>query len=238
MEIDEITRVPAVQKHQKLSIQRETLEAAARFCRGGLNPAPDHDSTDLIRSAKVRTEQARLVEWAKANHKLGRTIPEVDGSGGEHLVWFEHKSQRFFKATSKSQRGYGIALGSHCRGATPAEYLDRILLQNELMQDDIRLEQVVLRDRVPVIITSQRWIKGAPTPPQYIDTAMKEQGYEKLTEGTFYLPARELLAFDVFPRNALSEPGGEIAVFDPVIQRVTADFVDFIRAEPSCMRYN
>ena len=38
-------------------------------------------------------------------------------------------------------------------GATPSEYLDRIALQNQIFEDDIRLERVVENEGKPIIIT-------------------------------------------------------------------------------------
>jgi len=64
------------------------------------------------------------------------------------LVFFHKAKKRYFKETLPGkQLGYGIALGSFVKGATPAEYLDRLSLQNEIFSDDIQLEYVLTQVR-------------------------------------------------------------------------------------------
>jgi hypothetical protein len=86
---------------------------------------------------------------------LSRRLPPVFARGGEHQVFFQKRTQRYLKATLPDrQKGYGIALGSFTHGATPAEYLDRLDLQNQIFNDDIRLERVVPNNGQPIIIIS------------------------------------------------------------------------------------
>lgn len=134
---------------------RRTLESAADFTRGGGAPAPGHDAAHADRTRRVEAEQQRLVQWAKENRKLGGRLPPEFTRGGEHQVYFHKAKQRYLKATLlERQLGYGIALGSNSRGATPSEYLDRLDLQNQIFNDDIQLERVVLKSGKPVIVTS------------------------------------------------------------------------------------
>ena len=147
---------------------RRTLESSAHFTRGGGAPAPDHDATYASRAKRLETEQRRLIQWAKENGKLavsGRLLPGLT-RGGEHQVFFQKRTRRYIKATlTERQKGYGIALGSFDRGATPSEYLDRLDLQNCIFDDDIRLERIVIKNDKPIIVTSQPAIKGvAPAP--------------------------------------------------------------------------
>ena len=130
------------------------------------------------------------------------------------------------------QLGYGIALGSNCRGATPSEYLDRLDLQNLIFHDDIRLERVVLKNGKPIIVTSQPAIKGGSPTQAALDEMMTGKGYEKLADGAYYSSQEGLLIFDLFPRNAILAADGQIYPIDPVIQRITPDFGQFLRAEP------
>jgi hypothetical protein len=112
---------------------RRTLESAAHFTRGGCAPAPDHDADYTSRARRVEAEQRRLIQWAKENGKLGFSsrLPPVFAQGGEHDVFFQKRTRRYLKATRQDRhKGYGIALGSHTHGATPSEYLDRLILQN------------------------------------------------------------------------------------------------------------
>jgi len=212
---------------------RRTLKSSADFTRGGGAPAPDHDADYASRTKRVEVEQRRLIQWAKENRKLGGRLPPEFGRGGEHQVYFHRAKRRYFKATLlERQLGYGIALGSHVRGATPSEYLDRLDLQNRLFGDDIRLERVVLKGGKPVIVTSQPAIKGGQPTAETLDELMLGKGYEKLAEGAYYDAKNGLLVFDLFPRNAIQAADGHIYPFDPVVQRITPDFAQFLRDEP------
>ena len=212
-----------------------TLESSAHFTRGGGAPAPDHDADIASRSSRVKAEQSRLVQWAKENGKLGFSgrLPPEFARGGEHQVFFQKRNQRYLKATLLDrQLGYGIALGSFVHGATPSEYLDRLNLQNQIFDDDIRLERIVVRNDKPIIIISQPAIKGGSPTQIELDELMTAKRYEKLTDGAYYDEKGGLLVFDLFPRNAIQTADGDIFPIDPVIQRITPDFGQFLREEP------
>ncbi len=95
-------------------------------------------------------------------------------------------------------------------GATPSEYLDRLALQNQLFNDDIRLEWIVSNGSRPIIITSQPAIKGVPPTQAALDELMLGKGYEKLADGAYYDGQAGLLVFDLFPRNAILASDGHI----------------------------
>lgn len=218
---------------------RRTLESAADFTRGGGAPAPGHDAAHADRTRRVEAEQQRLVQWAKENRKLGGRLPPEFTRGGEHQVYFHKAKQRYLKATLlERQLGYGIALGSNSRGATPSEYLDRLDLQNQIFNDDIQLERVVLKSGKPVIVTSQPFIKGIAPNQIALDELMTGKGYEKLTDGAYYDEYIGLLIFDLFPRNAIQTANGVIFPIDPVIQRVTPDFGEFLREHSYTINLN
>jgi hypothetical protein len=201
-----------------LADARRTLESAAHYTRGGGAPAPGHDADHPTRSKRVEAEQRRLIQWAKENGKLGSSgrRPPVFAGGGEHNVFFQKRTQRYIKATRLDRhKGYGIALGSLSHGATPSEYLDRIALQNQRFEDDIRLERVVENEGKPIIITSQPSIKGHSPTQDALDELMLGKGYENLTEGACYDEWAGLLVFDLFPRNAIQAADGHIYPIDP-----------------------
>ena len=127
---------------------------------------------------------------------------------------------------------------AYSRGATPSEYLDRLDLQNQIFNDDIRLERVVLRNGKPIIVTSQPFIKGVAPSQIALDELMTGKGYEKLADGAYYDEDVGLLIFDLFPRNAIQTANGVIFPIDPVIQRVTPEFGLFLREHPYTINLN
>ena len=215
---------------------RRPLESAAYFTRGGGAPAPGHDADNASRSSRVEAEQRRLIQWAQENRKLSLSdrLPPVFARGGEHQVYFYKRVQRYLKATRlDKQKGYGIALGSITHGATPSEYLDRLDLQNQIFDDDIRLERVVANNGKPIIITSQPFIKGGLPTQAALDELMTGKGYEILAEGAYYDARAGLLVFDLFPRNAIQADDGHLYPIDPVIQRITPELGQFLREHPN-----
>jgi hypothetical protein len=212
-----------------------TLAACAHYTRGGRAAAPDHDADHATREIRVVEEQRRLLRWAEENQRLRtrhQPLPEF-ARGGEHLVFYRQSNQRYYKATlAERQRGYGIALGSFSRGATPAEYLDRQALHNQIFEDDIRLEYVLENDGVPIIVISQPGVRGTPPSQTAIDAMMTSKRFEVIAPGAFYTAAEGLLIFDLIPRNAIFTADAGVFPIDPVIQRIDAEFATFLRAHP------
>lgn len=211
------------------------LESSAHFARGGNPPTPDHDADNASRAGRLKTEQQRLIQWAEENAKLGRSsrLPPAFARGGEHQVYFQKRTGRYIKATLPDrQKGYGIALGSFTHGAMPSEYLDRLALQNRIFHDDIRLERIVANHGKPIIIISQPAIKGTVATQAALDELMAAKSYERLSDGAYYYEKAGLLIFDLFPRNAIQVADGTIYPIDPVIQRITSEFGQFLREHP------
>ena len=221
-------------KHSANADTQGSLESSADFARGGAPAAPDHDATESERASRLEAEQARLIQWAKLNGHTGHKLPEVDTSGGEHNVFFDEATARYFKETIPAkQKGYGIALGSRVHGATPSEYLDRLALQNQIFDDDIRLERIVPNAGKPIIVISQTAIEGVDAPQPAINALMQAKGFEKLIDGAYYDERRGLLVYDLLPKNAKQAADGIVYPIDPVVQRITPDFADFLRSDPA-----
>ena len=65
-----------------------------------------------------------------------------------------------------------------------------------------------------------------------LDELMTAKGYEKLADGAYYDARAGLLVFDLFPRNAIQPANGNVYPIDPVVQRVTPEFGQFLREQP------
>jgi len=210
------------------------LASAEANTRGGGGPAPAHDERRSERLERIRREEARLRAWAERRGLLVHGLPPADDRQGEHGIWYDSSSDRYVKYTRPDRhQGYGIALGSHLHGASPAEYLDRLALQNAIFHDDLRLEAVAaLSGGRLSIITSQPRIAGEAATPEEIDALMSPKGFRRLAEGAYLEPIQGLLVYDLFPRNVVRGADRTLYPVDPVVQRVSEDFADFLAQHP------
>jgi hypothetical protein len=62
---------------------------------------------------------------------------------------------------------------------------------------------------------------------------MIERRFEKIADGAFYDQPNGILIFDLFPRNAIQTEEGDVLPIDPVIQRISPDFAQFLRENPN-----
>ena len=112
---------------------------------------------DVTGRAASGTRQGRaLWQWAKENNcrlNPGQYSEEINGGGQEHRVWHDLQRKCYMKATYAGRYGWVAALDYRFNKRTqedephigmgdalPLEYLDRLVLQNEVFRDDIRLE--------------------------------------------------------------------------------------------------
>jgi hypothetical protein len=213
---------------------QESLESATHDTGRGAEATPGHDTPHAERTQRLAVEQRRLKEWAETKGKLKGALLSEDARGGEHVVRYDERSGRFFKATRpETQMGYGIAYGSFCQGATPSEYLDRLVIHNRIFGDDVRLERIVPVGGKLSIITSQPAIKGRDAVQAEIDGLMTDKGFERIGLGTYYHAGEGLLVHDLLPKNVkVGKQDGMVQPIDPVIQRVTPEFAEFLRQHP------
>ena len=211
-----------------------SLESAAHHTGGGAETSPDHDSTLASRRERVARERRALREWAGENGRLKEKLPKEHARGGEHIVQLDPERERVLKATRpEADFGFGIAYGSQTPGATPSEYLDRLVIHNRIFSDRIKLEGVVpTGPGMLSIVTSQPFIRGRDAEQGEIDAMMHGKGFERIGEGMYYHSAEGLLVHDLLPKNAKIDPHGYLQTIDPVIQRVTPGFADYFRRNP------
>lgn len=146
-----------------------TPESAARYVGRGGETTPRHEEPYSVREARAKAEAARLLQWADEVGKLGGKVPVAQDRGGEHTVSYDPIPNRYFKATRpEASLGYDIALTDSGLGATPAEYLDRLALNNRYFGDDVCIERVVKQGDKAIIVTSQSFVDGLPATPSQI----------------------------------------------------------------------
>lgn len=134
----------------------EALAGAARFIRGSKSA----DRRGAEDSQRDRIERQRAEDWARSQ---GRIINErefdslklLSNSTSEHEVWFRESDQCVVKRTWPGFYGR-VPVWKNGRldrkSATPAEYLDRQLLQNDSFDGDIVLEGVCISSQTSMII--------------------------------------------------------------------------------------
>lgn len=195
------------------------------------------------RSQRATREGRALWRWGQENGcclKPSDYLHLITGGGQEHRVWYDPTCGRYRKATHAGRYGWTAAMDYRYNkrtqedepyigmgDATPLEYLDRLLLQNEIFSDDIALGGLAIEADGLTVLTSQRFIHGDPPAPAAILSIMAELGYERIpglpanTEECFSFYDREsrLAAFDAHTGNFITVASGDAVPIDLVMVR-------------------
>lgn len=150
-------------------------------------------------------------------------LGEERDRGGEHVIYNSREdASRVFKITHPGQAGLTIVtrenrhgeLNSAIGSATPAEYLTRMILANELLQDAIRYEGILEGD-LPSIVISQPKIEGAlPEQPEITVYLRDHLCFERVDTLIWYRPVDGLVIGDAKRSNFLKTPDGDILPID------------------------
>ncbi len=194
------------------------------------------ESSGLAREIRADREAESFARWtdAKGIFSIEDRAPQRDDlTGGEHLVTLDLSGEIVYKSTHPGKFGFGADVEMiHPRGrstrpritaglvdATPDEYLFRLIHQNELFGDDIRIMGAASYPQGFSVLTSQPFYKGTRTEQHLIDKWFEALGWEKLPnkDGAFYAPDKDLLIMDALPRNVLTLEDGKVMPFDVVI---------------------
>lgn len=150
-------------------------------------------------------------------------------------MWLDEKSQRYFKATHAGRFGFSVVPlpdGTvELTGATPLEYVERLLLANELFNDDIRLEGIAIEKKKTVVVTTQAAIRGAAVNAEEMTTFMEKLWFAplrglslgRLGALAFYRDLDEVAAFDAHPGNFVKDDDGIVLPIDLVLVRAEAE---------------
>ena len=181
--------------HQRGADGPDLVFAALTHLRGSL-PA-DHGASRTPTIARQKTD---LREWAAG---LGLLLnadglpPKVVRGGQEHELFHDESTDRYFKLTRDGvfglSPGIELALVSssqdprqfHLWEASPLEYLERLLLQNQLVPGLNILEGIIVQpDGDMAIVTSQPRFDLVPVTTAEIDAWFATLGFTKITEIT------------------------------------------------------
>lgn len=151
-------------------------------------------------------------------------------------MWLNPEGTRVFKATHPGKAGFTVVALPETNGqpeltaALPLEYLERILLQNQLFGDDLKLEGLAGEPGGVSIVTSQPVLVGvAPTPAEI--TAFPQQLWFQPLTGlqlghpgalAFYRDLDEVAVFDAHVANFVKDTNGTVLPIDLILVRADA----------------
>lgn len=208
------------------------LESAARHLRA--SPRPARTSQTREREILRGRQERDLIAWARESGCLIEPsfyLLRIEDAGEEHRVWLDEASQRYFKATHTGRFGFHVIAmedgTAELTTATPLEYLERLLLHNELFHDAIELVGVALEQNQAVIVTSQEVLKGDEASDGEMLTFMRKLWFQPLTGLTlgrpgalsFYRDLDEVAAFDAHPGNFVKDEDGHVLPIDLLLVR-------------------
>lgn len=164
---------------------------------------------------------------------------KVIRGGQEHDIYHQESTDSYFKVTRDGifglAPGMDLALVSsdmearrfQLWEATPIEYLERLLLQNELVPGLNRLEGVIDQGDDLAIDTSQPRFDIVPVTLAEIDAWFAAQGFQKVTPCGYYRAEDNLGVFDAHAKNLIRFEDTLIP-FDVIPCRPAGGFLQFI----------
>jgi hypothetical protein len=213
-------------------------------------PLPDHDCPlhEVIEDFRKRLRPSgpdgkidewsiydesfrRLVAWAEESGRFHQGLQALKEGGREHDLTYDPISATWLKFSKPSKAGYVVSFefGSpSLEPGLPLEYLERLLLQNEIFLDQVTFVGVGGHRNHPSIITRQPDIPGEPAcPPEIIELMTHELGFE-LLPARFSVGYQDSLAFirddvavfDLRPANVVKTPDGLIIPIDSIPVRL------------------
>ncbi len=180
----------------------------------------DKDEVDLIRQ--------QFVGIAREASLKGCLLKEqflVTKGGVEHDVVFDHETSTVLKFTKPGKAAYAVNfdLGTpQMVAALPLEYLDRLMLQNEIFGDNIRFVGIGGDEGGRQIITRQDLVTGKPARWEDITKLMvNDLGFSKLRhnhgigyEDSYAFVSEDSAVFDMRPANVFVTDDGLIIPID------------------------
>ena len=197
---------------------------------------------------RFERERDAILGWARTRDLLldGREhLSRVEGGGAEHAVYLDREQGVVVKIT----RGFGMTVGTNfhigkrsqrylglpfVRQATPLEYLERLVIFNEVFGDDIRLVGVIAGPE-PAIVTTQPVIRGRDATAAEITAFMSALGFAEVPgviagrrDSVSYFRASDgVAAFDAHGENVIASATG-LAPIDLFVVHADEDLHAFL----------
>jgi hypothetical protein len=175
----------------------------------------------------------RLVRWAEETGCFFEGLQPLKEGGREHDLIFIEESRAWLKFTKPAAAGYVVSfdLGTPAlEPALPLEYLERLVLQNEIFADRLSFVGVAGERIRPRIVTRQPHVRGECATRDEISHLMTaELGFRLLAE-RFSVGYADSLAFirddvavfDLRPANVVRTEEGLIVPIDAIPVRLDA----------------
>jgi predicted ABC-type ATPase len=172
---------------------------------------------------------ADFVAWAHAHGRVASPeayrLDQVEAAGGEHIVFYDEGSGRFFKLTKPGFAG--------AQAEDAGAYIQRWALANRNLKDEVRIEGVVTlpNEDAPRIIISQPDRAGRDATPQEISTYLQELGFHE-HDGRWVHPVRGVTVWDTITEgNVIMQQDGNAIAIDLQIEPSRADELRAVRAK-------
>ena len=173
----------------------------------------------------------RLVRWAEEAGRFFENLQPLKDGGGEHDLTLLEKEGCWLKFTKPAAAGYVVSFESGAptlEPALPLEYLDRLILQNELFADSVTFVGVAGTRQMPRIVTRQPHLQGdAASRAEILSMMVEDLGF-KLLQSRYSVGYADSLAFvrdgvavfDLRPANVVRTPEGVIVPIDSIPTRL------------------
>lgn len=184
----------------------------------------------------------RLVRWAEERECFFEGLqPQVEG-GREHDLTFVEKDTFWLKFTKPCAAGYVVSFDSGnpaLEPSLPLEYLERLILQNELFADSVTFVGVAGTRLQPRIVTRQPHIEGeGATSNEIISMMVDDLGFSLLPErfsvgytDSLAFVRDDVAVFDLRSANVVRTPDGVISPIDAIPVRLGETEIRILRVE-------
>jgi hypothetical protein len=223
-QLNESSRIPQPDRDRTLFEAHHDL--AGRLRPGGPDGEIDEWS---IYDESLR----RLVRWSEEAGCFFEDLQPLKEGGREHDLTFIEEGAFWLKFTKPAATGYVVSFESGVPALEPAlplEYLERLMLQNELFADNVTFAGVAGSRQWPRIVTRQPHIRGEGASREEIISMMVEGlGFRLLSDrfSVGYVDSLgfvrdDVAVFDLRPANVVRTPEGLIVPIDAIPVRLDA----------------